>query len=116
MAQWQPLGSGGGSDPHLPTPQDRWEKAAADHQQAVIEAGTLFDELRRTPGVATVARELENLSDQFLKSSRAAQPLLRVIGTWRQIIDVAPKAAEDKVRRLLGPTLSIIKDETQAAP
>ena len=116
MTQWQPLGTGGGGDPHRPTARDRVEKAVADHQQAVIEAGTLLDELRRTPGVATVARELENLIDQFLKNSRAAQPLLRVIGTWRQIIDVAPKAAEDKVRRLLGPTLSIIKDETQAAP
>ena len=116
MAQWQPLGAGGGGDPHRPTPQAKVERAVADHQQAVIEAGTLLDELRRTPGVATVARELENLIDQFLKNSRAAQPLLRVIGTWRQIIDVAPMAAEDKVRRLLGPTLSTIKDGTQAAP
>ena len=116
MAQWQPLGSGGGSDPHLPTPQDRWEKAAADHQQAVIEAGTLFDELRRTPGVATVARELENRIDQLLKADPFSLALLKIIGTWRQIIDVAPAAAEDKVRRLLGPTLVSIKDETQAAP
>ena len=116
MAQWQPLGAGGSGDPHKLTARDRAEKAVADHQQSVIEAGTLFDALRNSPGVATVAGELDNLINQFLQSNTTALSLLKIIGTWRQIIDVAPKAAEDKVRRLLGPTLSIIKDETQAAP
>ena len=116
MANFQPLGSGGSGDLHGPIAPDRLERAVADHQQAVIEAGTLFDELRNSPGVATVARELENRIDQLLKADPFSLALLKIIGTWRQIIDVAPKAAEDKVRRLLGPTLSIIKDETQAAP
>ena len=116
MAQWQPLGAGGGGDPHRPTPQAKVERAVADHQQAVIEAGTLFDELRNSSGVATVVGELDNLINQFLQSNTTALSLLKIIGTWRQIIDVAPRAAEDKVRRLLGQTLSIIKDETQAAP
>ena len=116
MATWQPLGAGGSGDPHLPTPQNRVEAAIADHQQAVIEAGTLFDELRNSPGVATVARELENRIDQLLNSDPFSLALLKIIKTWRQIIDVAPMAAEDRVRRLLGPTLSTIKDETQAAP
>ena len=116
MTQWQPLGSGGGGDPHRPTSQDRVEKAIADHQQAAIKAGTLFDELRNSSGVATVAEELDNLINQFLQSNTTALSLLKIIGTWRQIIDVAPMAAEDKVRRLSGPTLSTIKDGTQAAP
>jgi hypothetical protein len=116
MATWQPLGAGGGGDPHRPTPQDKVEEAVADHQQAIIEAGTLFDELRRTPGVATVAMELENRIIQLLQGDAYAASLLRIIERWRHIIEGAPKAAEDKVRRLLGPVLVDIKDETQAAP
>ena len=116
MSTWQPLGAGGSGDPHLPSPQDKIERAVADHQQAVIEAGTLFDELRNSPGVATVARELENRIDQLLNNDPFSLALLKIIKTWRQIIDVAPMAAEDRVRRLLGPALASIKDETQAAP
>jgi hypothetical protein len=116
MPHWQPLGAGGSGDPHRPTHQDHVDKAIAAHTQAVIEAGTLFDELRKSPGVATVARELENRIDFLLKGDPFSLALLKIIGTWRNIIEVAPKAAEDKVRRLMGPTLTSITEETQAAP
>jgi hypothetical protein len=118
MAQ-QPMGSVTGIAPGgfrgRDTKKDL-EKAVHEQQTVIHEAGSLLGDLIDNPAVLAIANELEGRINQFLKTDEQSIVLLRIIGKWRNIIEFAPKFAEEKVRKLLGPQLLATMGETQAAP
>lgn len=100
------------SDPKL------LDKALHEQQIALHDAASLLADLMDSPGVLTVARELEGLINNFLKTNEQAALLVKIIASWRNILDVVPRMATEKVNKLLGPQLRAVKEheETQVAP
>lgn len=113
----QPMGSMSGMAPGIfqrNTNEKQLDKALYEQQKAHHEAGLLLEGLE--PGVVIVGRELENLINQFLSTDPQAAILVRVIASWRNIIELVPRLATEKVNKLLGPQLAAVRKETQAAP
>lgn len=118
MAQ-QPMGSVSGIAPggfRGRDTQKDLEKAVHEHQKTIIEAGSLMEDLLDNPAVIDIAAELEARINNFLKTDEQSIVLLRIISRWRNIIEVAPRMAEEKVKKLMGPQLLATMRETQAAP
>jgi len=115
----QPLGAFTGKGPgimrHGAPRASMEEKAVHDYQNALSEAGLLLDDLADNAGLVIIVKELEGLINNFLKTDQTALALLKVVAGWRSVVELAPRIAEKKVKKLLGPTLSAVA-ETQAAP
>jgi hypothetical protein len=92
------------------------EEAEADFRRAVMEAGTLYEALKTNPALKVVVEMLEQRIDKFLKTDEQCQAGLKILASWKFIMVDGPRYAEDKMKRVLGPELHAVKEETQAAP
>ena len=116
MALHQPMASLGAERRGLKGGKDLVAEAEAEYLKALTDAGTLQEELLKTPALVTAAVELDKRINHMLTQDDFCVALLKIIRSWRNTLE-APQMAEDKLKRLLGPQLSAIyKKRTQAAP
>ena len=90
-------------------------KATAEWHHSLNEAAVLLKELQDSPAYRDVYRELDKEITTLMNNSERCVAYLNIVHGWRRILD-APRVAEIKLMQLMGPDLSSISRETQAAP
>ena len=100
---YTPLGVGG----PRPKPQDRMREAnqaQANYDRALQEAGALFEDLSANPSLRGIWEELNQRINVKLARDPVCVALLKIINGYRISLD-APRAAEIKLRNIMGPVL-----------
>jgi hypothetical protein len=88
------------------------KKVIAEYTNAFSNAGAMMEDKNLVPVITIVARELEEIINDFLKQNERAQVCLKIIATIRNVLEVAPEMAARKVEKILGKQLTELKGLT----
>jgi hypothetical protein len=106
----QPLGTGGTSpgpgimdDASLRMAKER---AVSEYTNAFANAGAVMEDQNLGVVLNIIAKELNERINEFLKSDDRSQVCLKLLATIRNITEIAPRVAYEKVEKLLGKQLS----------
>lgn len=108
----QPMGAGGldveigtGLPRQIKTQEERQAEEILMKQQARVEAINLLADLKDSPGLVQVYRELMNRMTELAMADPQCQAFRRIIIGWRNKLDPIPAVANHMARHSLGPAL-----------
>lgn len=86
-------------------------KVEAEYIETMHHAGIIEEDLLKSPLVGIIYQRLTKKISEFLKQDQGCLEDIEILMQLRQGIEWGPKAAQDKVDRLLGPVLRNFKKE-----
>jgi hypothetical protein len=113
----QPMGAG--TVGLRPDPRKQEKKAAqveAMYLNTLHTAGVIENDLLQSPVLLLIYKRLLGKIIEFTKEDAGCQEDIGILTQLRQGIEWGPAAAEDMVKRFMGPALRDVLSRTQTAP
>jgi hypothetical protein len=117
----QPMGGSGvemdiitGRPKEYKSQEERQAEAQLKETATITEANQILQELHQSPVLWIMARQLESRLVELIRADSECQSLLKVIGSLRVKLDVAPAIARKLRMQAMGPQLTIIAETTPA--